>query len=761
MFSAGDSLPADNWLREANLKGITERYGFREARSSLRTRASLALGLWLVFCLIAPARAEDSQTIRIGVLAKRGTERCLEQWGPTAEYLTAEIPGYVFVIQPLNHDEVGRAVARGDVDFVLANPSLYIELERSYGAGRIATLNNLSLGKPHTLYAGVILRRADRSDIEQLGDLKGKAFMAVEEESFGGWQMAWRELREHGIDPYRDFAELRFGGTHDAVVYAVRDGTVDAGTVRTDTLERMASEGKIRLEDFAVIHEHGGGEVHLPFLHSTRAYPEWPLAKTRETSDELSQEVAVALMRMSPGDPAAKAASCAGWTIPHNYQPVHECLKELRIGPYEDYGKVTLGAAVRRYWPWVAGAVVLLVVAFVLSGYVMRLNRALEYALSEREQGLTQCRLAEETLRLSETRLRQIIDLVPHMIFAKDREGRFLLVNQATAEAYNMTVEELTGKNHAEVHSVGSEVRQMLEDDRAVIESGQSKTVPEESFVDAHGNLRWLHTVKIPYMASETSERAVLGVATDITEQKRAEEALMRSEQWRAESEKLAAVGRLAAGVAHEINNPLTGVLTFAHLLKEKENMDEQDKKDLDLIVNETIRASRIVRDLLDFARERPAMTEPLDINEVVRRTIRLLGNQKAFRQIAVREELQEGLPVVHGDMNQLEQVFLNLSLNACEAMPGGGTLAISTSAQNGKVLVKVADTGCGINKDILDRIFEPFFTTKPVGKGTGLGLSVSYGIVREHGGAIEVESEEGKGTTFTIVLPSARKGAA
>jgi two-component system sensor histidine kinase TtrS len=708
----------------------------------------------------APGGPADSRAVRIGVLAKRGAERSLEQWEPTAEYLTAEIPGYAFAIKPLGYDEVKSAVAREEVEFVLANPLLYAELEWHYGASRIVTLKNLVLGEPCTVYAGVLFCRSDREDIQHLRDLKGKTFMAVARESFGGWEMAWRELKEHRIEPDRDFRDLRFGGTHDAVVYAVRDGRVDAGTVRTDTLERMAAEGRIRLEAFRVLNEYAGDETGLPFVRSTRVYPEWPLAKLRHTPDDLAQEVAIALMRLSPETPAAKAARCAGWVIPQNYQPVHECLKELRVGPYEDYGKVTLHAALHRYWPWLAGAAALLGVAFLASGYVMRLNRALGHALSEREQGLAQCRLAEETLRLSEARLRQIIDLVPHMIFAKDRQGRFLLANRTTAEAYDMTVEELTGKNHADVHPVKSEVRQMLEDDLAVIESGQSKTIREESFVDAQGNLRWLYAIKIPYTASETSERAVLGVAIDITEQKRAEEALKRSEQWRAESEKLAAVGRLAAGVAHEINNPLTGVLTFAYLLKDKENMDEQDKKDLDLIINETRRASRIVRDLLDFARERPAMTEPLDINEVLRRTVRLLGNQKAFRQITVREDLQHDLPLVHGDMNQLEQVFLNLSLNACEAMHDGGTLAISTSDQDGKVLVKVADTGCGINKQILDRIFEPFFTTKPVGKGTGLGLSVSYGIIKEHGGAIEVESEEGKGTTFAVMLPSTRKGA-
>jgi len=587
----------------------------------------LACHLLLLAPIVTLAATQPSASVRIGVLAKRGPERCLEKWEPTAEYLTAEIPGRSFVIKPLGHDEVGLAVKRGQVDFVLTNPSSYVELERLYGAIGIVTLKNLYLGKPYTVYAAAIFRRADRDDIRDVDDLKGKTFMAVDEESFGGWQMAWRELKKHGIDPRRDFSDLRFGGTHDTVVLAVQEGKVDAGTVRADTFERMAMEGKIRLEEFHVIHEQRGVNDDLPCKHSTGIYPEWPLAKAAHTSDELAEKVAVALEGIPQDSSVARAARCAGWTIPHNYESVHECLRELRIRPYQDYRRLTGGAVVRRYWPWLAGAVGLLIIAGLISFHVTRLNRKLRQALSQ--------------------------------------------------------------------------------------------------------------------------------YSNELAERKRTEESLRKSEQLRAESEKLAAVGRLAAGVAHEINNPLTGVLTFSHLVREKEDLDEQAREDLDLIIHETSRVSEIVQGLLAFARERPAVKEPLDVNDVVRLTIQLLGNQEAFHDVIVTGELEEGLPRVDADMNQIQQVLVNLSLNACEAMPEGGALTISTSVQDGKVLVAVADTGCGIRQEHLDQIFEPFFTTKPVGKGTGLGLSVSYGIMRQHGGRLEVESEVGKGTTFTMVLPS------
>jgi two-component system NtrC family sensor kinase len=221
-------------------------------------------------------------------------------------------------------------------------------------------------------------------------------------------------------------------------------------------------------------------------------------------------------------------------------------------------------------------------------------------------------------------------------------------------------------------------------------------------------------------------------------------------------AEKLASVGRLSAGIAHEINNPLTGVLTFAHLLREKENMTEEDKADLDVIISETKRVSEVVGGLLDFARERPSKKELLDVSQIVGRTMRLVRSQRQIEQVMVKEDLAENLPAVTGDANQLEQVLLNLSLNALEAMPNGGRLSIQTLAEGDKVIIKVVDTGCGIKQEHLDEVFEPFFSTKPVGTGTGLGLSVSYGIIEQHGGTLEAESQEGQGTTMTITLPAA-----
>ena len=300
----------------------------------IKLNALIILFIFITITLMTNFACATDSTIEIGVLAKRGIERCLAQWSPTADYLTEALPGNRFEIVPIDFGHITPMVEKGVVDFILANSSIYVELEIKYGANRIATLKNKRLTGTYTTFGGVIFCLKNRQDIQNMRDLKNKSFMAVEKTSFGGWLMAWREMKEVGLDPFSDFTSLQFGGTHDAVVYAVRDGKVDAGTVRTDTLERMQMEGKINLDDFHVIHEHGGGHAHFPFLHSTREYPEWPMAKIRHTPDPLAEKVAIKLIEMPVDSKAAVSASCSGWTIPLNYQSVHECLKYLKFGPY-------------------------------------------------------------------------------------------------------------------------------------------------------------------------------------------------------------------------------------------------------------------------------------------------------------------------------------------------------------------------------------------------------------------------------------------
>jgi two-component system NtrC family sensor kinase len=219
-------------------------------------------------------------------------------------------------------------------------------------------------------------------------------------------------------------------------------------------------------------------------------------------------------------------------------------------------------------------------------------------------------------------------------------------------------------------------------------------------------------------------------------------------------SEKLASLGKMAAGVAHEINNPLTSILINAHLLLEKPGLDPAVEESLKLIADETTRCAGIVGGLLDFARQTPFHPAPTDINDLIERTLQLLERQASVRNVLIEKALDRSLPPIELDKNKLQQVFSNLALNACEAMPAGGTLAVASrlSRDGTHIEISFSDTGTGIPKENLPRLFDPFFTTKSF--GTGLGLAVSYGIIRQRGGTILVRSEVGQGSEFTVRIP-------
>jgi two-component system NtrC family sensor kinase len=230
-----------------------------------------------------------------------------------------------------------------------------------------------------------------------------------------------------------------------------------------------------------------------------------------------------------------------------------------------------------------------------------------------------------------------------------------------------------------------------------------------------------------------------------------------------AQGEKLASIGLLASGIAHELNNPLTGVLTFTTLMRKKAPAGSQDAEDLDLVIRETKRCAAIIKRLLDFAREKVPIKGYFDLNKVVSDTVAFVERSASLQNVEITRRLDPVLPQIWGDADMIKQVVLNILVNAQQAISGPGRIEVSTRRFEGKdkqgkpfsqVEIAFSDTGCGIPEANIERIFDPFFTSKEVGKGTGLGLSVSYGIIKAHGGSIAVESTVGVGTTFRIKLP-------
>jgi hypothetical protein len=252
----------------------------------------------------------------------------------------------------------------------------------------------------------------------------------------------------------------------------------------------------------------------------------------------------------------------------------------------------------------------------------------------------------------------------------------------------------------------------------------------------------------IPLRDSLSVSSGTLIVMDDITEKIELEGQLMQAE-------KLSSIGLLAAGIAHEVNTPIAGISSYTQMLLKDTPESDRRKHILEKIEKQTFRAAEIVNGLLNFSRLNGSEFKDVDINQLIDDSLALLNHQLKSGHISVDSQFDQSLPPVYGNAGKLQQVFINLFLNARDAMPSGGELAVQTAMNESMVVVDISDTGLGISKENIKRIFDPFFTTKDIGKGTGLGLAVTYGIIQEHGGRIFVNSDSGRGTHFRVKLPT------
>ncbi len=342
-----------------------------------------------------------------------------------------------------------------------------------------------------------------------------------------------------------------------------------------------------------------------------------------------------------------------------------------------------------------------------------------------------------------------IIENSPDAIVCIRKGGEIIIFNSAAEKLLGYKKDQVIGKmNIVKIYRSGV-AKQIMKDLRSKDFGGPGVIQKREVvLLDRDGNEIPVY-ISAAVLFQEGVETGSVGIFTDLREKQKLEAQLLRSE-------KLSSLGKLSAGIAHEINQPLTGVLTFAHLLMKKFKDDEQTRKDLEIIVRETTRIRGIVQGILDFARETPMQKKSRRIEEVLDQTLEIIVRQQRFFGITLEKAYAPTIPEVVIDSNLMEQVFMNIVLNAVDAMHGSGTLTVRIRPYKGWVDVEFQDTGVGMPEGILDKIFDPFFTTKDSteGMGMGLGLAVSYGIVKNHNGDILVSSKEGVGTTFTVRLP-------
>jgi PAS domain S-box-containing protein len=366
----------------------------------------------------------------------------------------------------------------------------------------------------------------------------------------------------------------------------------------------------------------------------------------------------------------------------------------------------------------------------------------------------------EEKLSRSNAFLRNLIVSSVDCVIAADKKGKILIFNDPASKVFEYTEDEaLNSLNVRDIYP-GNQAFEVMRNLRSEEYGGKGKLKSYQTNVISKTGEIIPIKLNASIIYEKAREVATIGFFHDLREQLRMKDELQKTQLQLLQAEKMSSLGKLAAGVAHQLNNPLGGITLFAKLIQEEYDLEEKVKQDLDRILKDAQRCRDTVKELLEFTRQTRHLMRPHDVNEVIFRTLFLLENQALFQNIDIIKNLDPSLPPIKADIQQLNHLFMNIILNAAQAMEEQGRIMLKSSLMpnGGRVCIEISDTGPGIPEDILPHIFEPFFTTKEEGKGTGLGLSLVYNIMKNHGGHITAKSKPGQGTTFIIEFPVADK---
>jgi PAS domain S-box-containing protein len=362
----------------------------------------------------------------------------------------------------------------------------------------------------------------------------------------------------------------------------------------------------------------------------------------------------------------------------------------------------------------------------------------------------------ESELKRSNAFLRNLIMSSVDAVIAADRKGKILIFNEAAAEISGYSIEQALSSLNIRNFYPGDFAREVMRKLRSEGYGGKGKLRSYQVDCLRKDGTTVPISLSAAIVYEGDREVASVGFFHDLRERIEMERKLQKTQIQLLQAEKMASLGKLAAGVAHQLNNPLGGITLYAQLMLEEHQLAEAAESDLRRILDDAERCRDTIRELLEFARQTRQEIRLNDLNHALSQTLFLLENQSLFHNIEIVKELDASLPKVPSDIQQLNHVFMNIILNAAEAMEGEGQLRVRTlqSEDGSDFIIQISDTGPGIPENVLPHIFEPFFTTKEEGKGTGLGLSLVYGIIENHDGRIQVWSELGKGATFSIYLP-------
>lgn len=765
---------------------------------------------WLLTAVIAfscntGVGAQVALPVNIGVLQEPGMASAEAGWQPLAMYLNRVVPGREFHIIPLSSVTISPAVAGGEVDFVVASPTVYVALEVMFGMKRLATWTR-RLGERKVDYTGaVVFVRSERKDINVLSDLRGVSVAAMDPMAYdSAWILAWREFHIAGINIKKDFPALKFlGADPSRIVASVLDGSVDVGVVPLGAIETLVHSNHLDTSRIKVLNPNQYTDV--PFKSSTPLYPQWSIAVAHYRDPELIQDVLIALLQLKEGALELTAAGIAGWTVPAMHEPVHQLLRDLRLDPYRKMDIFDAsGFAINHRYLLLLGVVIsgLLVVTNI---FVLWLNAQLSKSKQQLESEIRERRGAQEQSSMQAARTQALYQASSQPGISNDDHMVELLKVGCTV--FEMDLARICEVNESDDKlnvrwtfapagceimtsrtarfSTSPSATSYLENAAVCIAHVGGHTLEDQAicsdrelgaFISApvpvmqrkHGTIDFLRfgTGQPKINQADLDFLELMGRWVGVSWER--QKALEDAERARAAAEAAsAAKSQFLANMSHELRTPLNAIIGYSELLisDATEAKARQFVPDLDRIRIAGKHLLGLISEVLDLSKieagKMDRVVEAFDVCTIVDIAVATATPIAIKNGNEIHVEYGSSVGEMFSDRTKVQQILVNLLGNAAKFTQNGKIFVnVVRTELDGRAWLEltVRDTGIGIPTEKLDKLFRPFTQVDPSATrrygGTGLGLVICKHFAQILEGDISVESQEGKGSTFTVTLP-------
>ncbi len=687
----------------------------------------------------------SADEIVVAALAFSGEAYAQKSWQPTIDYLQQRIPEHTFKlisIEPSNVRTLEALVANHQIDFVITQPISYVDLEILYGAISILTLVDKS---KYAQFGSVIFTHLD-NPIHTLKDVKNHTIAGATPKGLGGWLIAYNEFLEAGFDLHQDAKQVKFLGVQDNIVKAVLSKEVDAGIVRTGVLERMIGNDARIAKQIRIIHPQT--QPGFPYYLSSKLYPEWAFAKTKQVSNKLAKQVASILLSMPENSFAAQARGYWEWITPIDYQPIHHLMKKLKIGAYRHYDQVSFMQYTKQNILQVVLVIILLLVLMVAGIWILKLNRGLkksQYSLQKHHD--------------------LMLNSVYDGIYGVDLSGKCTFINKAMTNITGWQANDMIGRQqHNILHHSHLDGAHYTIDECPVyhtISDGKNRFIENDIFWKKNGKP---FAVEYTCTAIKDEYSRITGsvvVFRDMSEKHRTQRMLQKYQSDLFHMTRINTLGEMVSGIAHELNQPLTIINTSAFVATQLLNTEKIDRKKLletiRLVSTQAERSGEIIKQLRRLIKKESPKKLLVNINHLIEDVLKIIQIEADKLSIKINYCFAENLPKISVEPIQIDQVILNLCKNAIEALEATPIskrqLTITTKMAEDIIVINIKDNARGgVSAKIINTLFNPFVSSKP--QGIGLGLSISKEIISTHNGRLYLKFSSHEGSEFELTLP-------